>query len=65
MTGAEIVRHRDMYQMLFATMIEYLNMGLGPEPWLKNRSKECRPNSATYHLRVRRSAEHADRLRAN
>jgi cyclase len=31
MTGTEIVRHRDMYQMLFATMIEYLNMGLGPE----------------------------------
>ena len=31
MTGSEIVRHRDMYQKLFATMIEYLNMGLGPE----------------------------------
>jgi glyoxylase-like metal-dependent hydrolase (beta-lactamase superfamily II) len=31
MTGKEIVRHRDMYQKLFATMIEYLNMGLGPE----------------------------------
>jgi cyclase len=31
MTGTEIVRHRDMYQKLFATMIEYLNMGLGPE----------------------------------
>ena len=31
MTGTEIVRHRDMYQMLFATMIEYLNTGLGPE----------------------------------
>jgi cyclase len=31
MTGIEVVRHRDMYQKLFATMIEYLNMGLGPE----------------------------------
>jgi glyoxylase-like metal-dependent hydrolase (beta-lactamase superfamily II) len=31
MTGAEIVRHRDMYQQLFETMIGYLNMGLGPE----------------------------------
>jgi len=31
MTGAEIVRHRDMYQTLFTTMIGYLNMGLGPE----------------------------------
>jgi glyoxylase-like metal-dependent hydrolase (beta-lactamase superfamily II) len=31
MTGKEIVRHRDMYQALFTTMIGYLNMGLGPE----------------------------------
>jgi glyoxylase-like metal-dependent hydrolase (beta-lactamase superfamily II) len=31
MTGAEIVRHRDLYQALFKTMIGYLNMGLGPE----------------------------------
>jgi glyoxylase-like metal-dependent hydrolase (beta-lactamase superfamily II) len=31
MTGKEIVRHRDMYQQLFSTMIGYLNMGLGPE----------------------------------
>jgi glyoxylase-like metal-dependent hydrolase (beta-lactamase superfamily II) len=31
MTGTEIVRHRDMYQKLFTTMIGYLNMGLGPE----------------------------------
>jgi glyoxylase-like metal-dependent hydrolase (beta-lactamase superfamily II) len=31
MTGKEIVRHRDMYQQLFTTMIGYLNMGLGPE----------------------------------
>jgi cyclase len=31
MTGSEIVRHRDMYQALFLTMIDYLNMGLGPE----------------------------------
>jgi cyclase len=31
MTGSDIVRHRDMYQKLFLTMIDYLNMGLGPE----------------------------------
>jgi glyoxylase-like metal-dependent hydrolase (beta-lactamase superfamily II) len=31
MTGSEIVRHRDMYQKLFLTMIDYLNMGFGPE----------------------------------
>jgi glyoxylase-like metal-dependent hydrolase (beta-lactamase superfamily II) len=31
MTGKEIVRHRDMYQKLFSTMIGYLNKGFGPE----------------------------------
>jgi len=31
MTGNDIVRQRDMYQKLFTTMIDYLNMGLGPE----------------------------------
>ena len=31
MSGSDIVRHRDMYQKLFTTMIGYLNMGLGPE----------------------------------
>ena len=31
MTGRDIVRHRDLYQELFLTMIGYLNMGLGPE----------------------------------
>ena len=31
MTGSDIVRHRDLYQKLFATMIDYLNKGLGPE----------------------------------
>ena len=31
MTGADISRHRDMYQKLFLTMIDYMNMGLGPE----------------------------------
>ena len=31
MTGSDIVRQRDIYQKLFATMIGYLNMGLGPE----------------------------------
>jgi cyclase len=35
MTGAEVVRHRDMYQALFKTMIGYLNMGLGPEDAVK------------------------------
>jgi len=31
MSGAEIVRQRDMYQQLFETMIGYLNKGFGPE----------------------------------
>jgi glyoxylase-like metal-dependent hydrolase (beta-lactamase superfamily II) len=31
MTGKDIVRHRDIYQKLFTTLIGYLNMGLGPE----------------------------------
>ena len=31
----EIMRHRDIYQKLFATMIGYLNMGLGPEDAVK------------------------------
>ena len=31
MTGSDIVRHRDIYQKLYLTMIGYLNMGLGPE----------------------------------
>jgi glyoxylase-like metal-dependent hydrolase (beta-lactamase superfamily II) len=44
MTGSEIVRHRDMYQKLFATMIEYLNMGLGPEDAAaRNPLKEYQP----------------------
>jgi glyoxylase-like metal-dependent hydrolase (beta-lactamase superfamily II) len=29
--GSDIVRHRDMYQGLYLTMVDYLNMGLGPE----------------------------------
>jgi glyoxylase-like metal-dependent hydrolase (beta-lactamase superfamily II) len=37
MTGAEVVRHRDMYQALFKTMIAYLNMGLGPEDAVTRR----------------------------
>ena len=37
MTGTEIVRHRDMYQKLFETMIGYLNMGLGPEDAVQRR----------------------------
>jgi cyclase len=44
MTGREIVRHRDMYQKLFTTMIGYLNMGLGPEDAaLRNPLKEYQP----------------------
>lgn len=31
LTGTEIVRHRDIYQKLFVTMIDYLNKGFGPE----------------------------------
>ncbi|HTM04577.1 MAG TPA: MBL fold metallo-hydrolase, partial [Vicinamibacterales bacterium] len=37
MTGSEIMRHRDMYQKLFSTMIGYLNMGLGPEDAVARR----------------------------
>ena len=37
MTGKDIVRHRDIYQKLFLTMIEYLNMGLGPEDAVERR----------------------------
>jgi len=45
MTGAEIVRHRDMYQKLFTTMIGYLNMGLGPEDAVaRNPLKEYTPD---------------------
>ena len=44
MTGTEIVRHRDMYQTLFKTMIGYLNMGLGPEDAVvKNPLKQYTP----------------------
>jgi glyoxylase-like metal-dependent hydrolase (beta-lactamase superfamily II) len=54
MTGREIVRHRDMYQALFKTMIGYLNMGLGPEDAVKrNPLKEYQrefgdPSAFTY-----------------
>ena len=54
MTGSEIVRHRDMYQKLFATMIGYLNMGLGPEDAVeRNPLKEYQaefgdPSAFTY-----------------
>jgi glyoxylase-like metal-dependent hydrolase (beta-lactamase superfamily II) len=30
-TGSDIVRHRDIYQELFLTLIAYMNMGLGAE----------------------------------
>lgn len=54
MTGSEIVRHRDMYQKLFVTMIEYLNMGLGPEdaaqrnPLKEYQSEFGDPSAFTY-----------------
>jgi glyoxylase-like metal-dependent hydrolase (beta-lactamase superfamily II) len=54
MTGAEIVRHRDMYQKLFTTMIGYLNMGLGPDDAVaRNPLKEYQagfgdPSAFTY-----------------
>jgi cyclase len=35
MTGGDIVRHRDMYRKLFATMIDDLNKGFGPEDAVK------------------------------
>ena len=31
LTGRDVVRHRDIYQELFLTMIGYMNMGLGAE----------------------------------
>ena len=31
LTGADLVRHRDIYRQLFETMIAYLNKGFGPE----------------------------------
>ena len=37
MTGSDIVRQRDMYQKLFLTMIDYLNMGFGPEDAVTRR----------------------------
>jgi glyoxylase-like metal-dependent hydrolase (beta-lactamase superfamily II) len=37
LTGADIVKQRDMYQKLFTTMIGYLNMGLGPEDAAQRR----------------------------
>src|ERR1044071_3449734 len=36
-TGSDIVKQRDMYQKLFVTMIDYLNMGLGPEDAAQRR----------------------------
>jgi cyclase len=54
MTGSDIVRHRDMYQKLFATMIGYLNMGLGPEdavqrnPLKEYQSEFGDPSDFTY-----------------
>ena len=54
MTASDIVRHRDMYQKLFTTMIGYLNMGLGPEDAVqRNPLKEYQtefgdPSAFTY-----------------
>ena len=66
MTGSEIVRHRDMYQKLFVTMIDYLNMGLGPEDAVERNP--LKPYQAEFGdpsaFTVRRDAQHDDRLRA-
>ncbi len=54
MTGSEIVRHRDIYQKLFTTMIGYLNMGLGPEdavqrnPLKEHQAEFGDPSAFTY-----------------
>jgi cyclase len=54
MTVREVVRHRDMYQKLFTTMIGYLNMGLGPEdavernPLKEYQSEFGDPSAFTY-----------------
>jgi cyclase len=54
MTGSDIVRHCDMYQKLFTTMIGYLNMGLGPEdavqrnPLKEYESEFGDPSAFTY-----------------
>jgi hypothetical protein len=62
MTGTEIVRHRDMYQKLFTTMIGYLNMGLG-RAVQRNRSGMDRVRRPC-RVHVWRAEEHDDRLRA-
>ena len=66
MTGADIVRHRDMYQKLFLTMIDYMNMGLGPEDAVtRNPLKEYSVRvRRPVHVHLRRAPEHVDRLRA-
>src|SRR5688572_3480286 len=44
LTGKEIVRHRDIYQKLYSTLIGSLNMGLGPEDTVqRNPPKEFGP----------------------
>ena len=54
MTSKDIVRHRDMYQKLFTTMIGFLNMGLGPEdavqrnPLKEYQSEFGDPSAFTY-----------------
>ena len=53
-TGKDIVRHCDIYQKLFTTMIGYLNMGLGPEdavqrnPLKEYESEFGDPSAFTY-----------------
>ncbi len=66
MTGNDIVRHRDMYQKLFTTMIGYLNMGLGPEDAvMRNPLKEYEKEFGdASDFDVRRAPQHDDRLRA-
>ncbi len=55
MTGSDIVRQRDIYRQLFVTMIDYLNMGFGPEDaverepaqGVRGRVRRRRPRSST------------------
>jgi len=37
MSGADLVRQREIYQQLFVTMVGYLNMGLGPRDAAERR----------------------------
>jgi glyoxylase-like metal-dependent hydrolase (beta-lactamase superfamily II) len=40
LTGSDMARHRDIYLELFATLIEYMNRGFGPEDAVANNPLE-------------------------